>query len=115
MTKSWSYKPNKNVVQGVKKASSRGLGLAAEHILGVAKEQVPIEEHTLEESGFTSVDGNRRLRAAVSFDTPYAVKQHEDMTARHDSGRNAKYLENAFNSETAAVKEIIAQELRGEL
>lgn len=115
MSRAWRYKPNKNVVTGVKKASARGLGLAAEHILGVAKEQVPIEEHILEESGFTSVDGNRRLRAAVSFDTPYAVRQHEDMTARHDNGRNAKYLENAFNSEQDAVKQIIAAELRGEL
>jgi len=115
MSKSWKYKPNQNVVAGVKKASSRGLALAAEHILGVAKKHVPIEEHTLEESGFTSVEGARRLRAAVSFDTPYAVRQHEDMHARHDAGRNAKYLENAFNSEQAAVKEIIAKELKGEL
>lgn len=115
MGKQWKYKPNKNVITGVKKASARGLALAAEHILGVAKGQVPIEEHILEESGFTSVDGVHRLRAAVSFDTPYAVAVHEDMHARHDAGRNAKYLENAFNSEKEAVKEIIAAELRGEL
>lgn len=115
MGKQWKYKPNKNVITGVKKASSRGLTLAAEHILGVAKEQVPIEEHTLEESGFTSTAGVHALRAAVSFDTPYAVRQHEDMTARHDKGRNAKYLENAFNSEQDAVKQIIAKELKGEL
>ena len=115
MAKPWKYKPNKNVVTGVKKASSRGLTLAAEHVLGVAKAQVPIEEHILEESGFTSTDGVRNLRAAVSFDTPYAVKQHEDMTAKHDAGRNAKYLEKAFNSEKDAVKQIIAKELKGEL
>lgn len=115
MGKSWKYKPNKNVITGVKKASARGLGLAAEHILGVAKTRVPIEEHTLEQSGATSVDGNHRLRAAVSFDTPYAVKQHEDMTLRHDNGRSAKYLESAFNSEKDAVRQIIAEELRGEL
>lgn len=114
MGKPWKYKPNKNVITGVKKASTRGITIAAEHVLGVAKGQVPIEEHTLEESGFTSVDGVHHIRAAVSFDTPYAVKQHEDMTAKHDKGRNAKYLENAFNSEQEAVKKIIAGELRGE-
>jgi hypothetical protein len=37
------------------------------------------------------------------------------MTLKHDEGRNAKYLENAFNSEQDAVKQIIAAELRGEL
>lgn len=115
MGKAWKYKPNKHVVTGVKKASSRGLALAAEHILGVAKQHAPVEEHILEESGFTSVDGQHSLRAAVSFDTPYAVKQHEDMTLKHDKGRTAKYLENAFNSEQDAVKQIIAAELRGEL
>jgi hypothetical protein len=115
MGKQWKNKPNKNVVAGVKKASTRGMSLAAEHVLGVAKQQVPIEEHILEESGFTSVDGTHHIRAAVSFDTPYAVRQHEDMTLKHDEGRNAKYLENAFNSEQDAVKQIIAAELRGEL
>lgn len=115
MSKPWKFQPNKTVIDGVKKGSARGLGLAAEHVLGVAKEQVPIEEHILEESGFTSVDGVRALRAAVSFDTPYAVVVHEDMNARHDSGRNAKYLENAFNSEAEVVRRIIADELKGEL
>jgi len=115
MGKPWKYKPNKNVIGGVKKASSRGLSLAAEHILGVARDRAPIEEHILEESGFTSTAGVHALRAAVSFDTPYAVKQHEDMTLKHDAGRSAKYLESAFNSEQDAVKQIIAAELRGEL
>ena len=115
MGKPWKYKPNKNVITGVKKASTRGVSLAAEHILGVARSRAPIEEHILEESGFTSTEGTHIPRSAVSFDTPYAVKQHEDMTLRHDAGRSAKYLESAFNSEQDAVKQIIAKELRGEL
>src|SRR3546814_6588653 len=33
------------------------------------------------------------LKGAVSYDTHYAVKQHEDQTLRHDEGRRAKRSE----------------------
>lgn len=92
-------------------AAVRGLALGAEHILGEARKQVPHEEGTLERSGVASVDEGR-LEAAVSFDTPYAVRQHEDMTAQHDDGRKAKYLEDPFNDEADTVRDIIAAQLR---
>lgn len=85
--------------------AEQGLLLGAEHVLGVSRDQVPIEESTLGRSGKASQEG---LRAAVSYDTPYAVVQHEDMTLAHDPGRTAKYLEKALNSERAVVGKIIA-------
>lgn len=97
-----------------RRGAARGLGLATEHLLQVSNTQVPIEEGTLERSGVASVDEGK-LRGATSYDTPYAVKQHEDLTLAHDSGRNAKYLENAVNSERREVAEIIAGEVRQEL
>jgi hypothetical protein len=36
------------------------------------------------------------------------VQQHEDMALNHDDGRNAKFLENAMNSERERVLQIIA-------
>lgn len=114
MGKAWKYKPNTKAITGAREGSARGLSLAAEHILGVAKAQTPIEEGNLRRSGFTSVSGKSYLRAAVSFDTPYAIPVHENMHARHPEG-NAKFLENAFNSEVEKAREIIAQEIRGEL
>lgn len=114
MSAAWTLKVDKAIAGTVRKAAARGLAISAEHVLGEAKKTVPIEEHTLEESGTVSTDP-ANLRAAVVFDTPYAVAQHEDMTARHDPGRSAKYLENAMNSETAAVREIIAATIRGEI
>ena len=95
----------------VRDGAVRGLFLAAEHILYESNKQVPIEEGTLERSGRTSVDGDS-LRAAVSYDTPYAVVQHEDMTLHHDAGRNAKFLENAMNSEVQVARSIIAAQIR---
>lgn len=114
MGKSWTLKPDRSAILKSHKGAARGLALASEHLYGVAQSMAPIEEGILEKSGGPSVD-EKNLRAAVTFDTPYAVKQHEDMTARHDSGRSAKYLEKAFNSEKDAVKQIIAKTISGEL
>lgn len=114
MGKSWTFKADRSAVLKSHKGAARGLALAAEHILGEARKRVPIEEGTLERSGAASVDEND-LRAAVSFDTPYAVKQHEDMHLHHDSGRSAKYLEIPMTTEAAAVKQIIADAIKGEL
>ena len=98
----------------LRKAGRRGLGLAAEHILGEARKKVPHEEGTLENSGFTAVDQDD-LKAVVGFDTPYAVIQHEDMTLRHNEGREAKYLENALNAEKDTAMQIVVKTLAGEL
>lgn len=68
----------------------------AEYVLGEAVAQVPHEDGDLQSSGKVSVDPATKT-AAVSFDTPYAVRQHEDMTYKHDAGRKAKYLEGPMN------------------
>ncbi len=94
--------------------AARGLVLATEHTLGVARSRVPIEEGTLERSGSASVDEGA-LTGAVSFDTPYAVRQHEDLGLKHDAGRQAKYLESAFASEADTNADLIARSIRGEL
>jgi hypothetical protein len=110
----WQIKVNKQVAPAMRKGAARGLALAAEHVLGEARKRVPIEEATLERSGAVSSDPEN-LRAAVTFDTPYAVAQHEDMGLRHDAGREAKYLENAMNAERATVQQIIAKTIKGVL
>lgn len=114
MGKSWSFKPNRTIIARSHKGAVRGLALAGEHILGVSNNKAPIEESTLIRSGAASVD-DKNLRGAVSYDTPYATRQHEDMHLRHDAGREAKFLESAFNSEQDAVQQIIAKAIKGEL
>ncbi|MEU9141708.1 hypothetical protein AB0D33_38210 [Streptomyces sp. NPDC048404] len=95
----------------IRAGALRGVRLAAEHLLAASRARVPIEEGTLERSGVVSVDESS-LTAAVSFDTPYAVRQHEDLTARHDSGRTAKYLERPLHEENGVITEIIAAQVR---
>lgn len=111
MPKKWELTLNRKLLPETRASAARGLLLAAEHVLQVSNTHVPIEEGTLERSGVASVD-SINLKAAVSYDTPYAVRQHEDMTAHHDEGRTAKYLENAGNSEAPTIGRLIAAEIK---
>ena len=89
-------------------ATLDGLRLAAEHLLQASSELVPHEEGDLERSGEVSVDESGPA-AAVSYDRPYAVRQHEDQTLRHDNGRRAKYLEEPMSTERDTMLRIIAK------
>lgn len=95
-------------------AAADGLYAAGEHILGVSNQHVPLEYGDLQGSGTVSEDRGD-LTVAVSYDTPYAVRQHEEMGYRHDPGRTAKYLENAANSEAQTAGQIVADTVRGRI
>ena len=91
-------------------AAVRGLGQAAEHLLQVSRELCPHEEGTLERSGVASVDEGS-LQAAVSYDMPYAVRQHEELDWFHKNKGQAKYLEEPANTERDVMLEKVATEL----
>ncbi|WP_411141388.1 hypothetical protein [Streptomyces sp. x-80] len=99
------------VVAAARSAAARGMLLAAEHVLGASRQRVPIAEGVLERSGAASVDTGR-MTSAVSYDTPYAVRVHEDMHARHAPGRTAKYLESVLPEESGTVQALIAAQIR---
>ncbi|MFF0752005.1 hypothetical protein [Streptomyces sp. NPDC004267] len=95
----------------IREAMARGLLLGAEHVLAASRQRVPIAEGTLERSGATSVD-EQQMTAAVSYDTPYAARVHEDMTARHPPGLSAKYLESVLPETAGEVQALIAAQIR---
>ncbi|WP_424861395.1 hypothetical protein [Streptomyces sp. MMS24-I29] len=95
----------------IREAAARGLLLGAEHVLAASRQRVPINEGTLEQSGATSVD-EQQMTAAVSYDTPYARRVHEDMTARHAPGRTAKFLEGVLPETAGEVQALIAAQIR---
>ncbi|SDM77397.1 minor capsid protein [Streptomyces wuyuanensis] len=92
-----------------RRMASRGLQRALEHCLTVSNQRVPLDEGTLERSGRVDVDG---LNGSISYDTPYAVRQHEELTWKHLPGRQAKYLESAVNSERAVMLRLMHVSLR---
>lgn len=99
------------VQRELRPAAAQGLLLAAEYVLGESNAIVPIDEDALARSGTATVDEGS-LTAAVAYDTPYAVIQHERMDFRHAPGRRAKFLESSLNSSADEVRDIIAAQLR---
>jgi hypothetical protein len=89
----------------------RGLKLATEHLLEASNRTVPLEEGTLLRSGVAQVD-EADLRGAVSYDTVYAVYQHERLENRHAPGRRAKWLELSAQEENDVMLALIAEQLR---
>lgn len=96
-----------------------GLDRAASNVLNVSNQQVPHEEGTLELDGDYKLDP-QRLLAAIGYGigaeaAEYAVPQHERLDYHHDSGRNAKFLENALNQTREQNLEIVGQAIRERL
>ncbi|WP_367128327.1 hypothetical protein [Saccharothrix sp. HUAS TT1] len=102
------------VTAEMEKGAVQGLKLGTEHVLGASRAVVPLEEATLERSGVASVDATA-LTGAVSYDTKYAARQHEELTWQHDEGRTAKYLERPMEEEADTVNGLIAAQIRRSL
>lgn len=104
------------VGKGVHAGAKQGMALAVEHLLTEANKHVPHDEGTLERSGRTGVAvTGKGVQGSVSYDTPYAVRQHEDLTLNHDGKGEAKWLENTMAAESKTVGRIIATAIGREL
>jgi len=88
----------KLVKQVTKSGSKQATWMALDHLASVSKDQVPLDQGPLKNSCAVDVndDGSQ---GTVSYDTPYAVIQHENTHFHHQRGRKAKYLEDpAFDA-----------------
>lgn len=95
----------------VRDAAMSAMEDLGEHVLEESNRVVPIEEGTLQRSGNVSSDrGAGKVR--IGYDTPYAVRQHEDMDLRHDEGRQAKFLEDAVLGAAPKAGDFIASKMR---
>lgn len=86
-----------------------GLELAAEFVGQKSDTVVPLDEGPLQNSRKVVIQGTR---AAISYNTPYAQKQHEDLSLSHPGGRKAKYLEGALNGSGPQVAQIVEARIR---
>lgn len=91
-------------------AALAALGDAIEYLGEESNRTVPIEEGTLERSGHATVDP-QTLKATWGYDTPYAVRQHEDTRLHHDRGRRAKWLERTFAEQAPRVLKFLADRM----
>jgi len=113
----------KEAVKIAEEAGLKALRTGAEAILTEAIDETPVETGTLRRSGTVTVgalpDGTQVYEAAesgsdmkdafpgtegkekavyISFNTPYARRQHEELGYNHPLGGKAKYLETPFNA-----------------
>lgn len=102
-----------NVEQQVHAALVEGLRDGLEHLRGVSMRQVPHAEGVLQNTARVTIDtSGDGIRGAVSYDTPYAARQHEEVSWLHPNGRKAKYLEDPMNTERGAILRAIWQRAR---
>lgn len=69
-------------------------------VQGEAQRQAPVREGILRASAATETraEGSLAVRTSVTFSTPYAARQHEELTYRHPKGGKAKYLEDPLKA-----------------
>lgn len=100
----------------VKEAAVETLNDMAEGVLTEANKTAPHDEGTLERSGTPSVD-EKKLMAAVSYDTPYAAILHESAPGDYmfrGQGRR-KWLEQTVNEMSGRLEKFAADEMKKRL
>lgn len=99
---------SKQISAKVHDAALQGLVGGGNVILKESNQRAPLEEGALVESGKVIVHGQQ---VTISYDTPYAIKQHEDLRLHHPNGRRAKFLESALKENTNTVQQYVADEI----
>jgi len=98
----------------LEKILERTLNEIGNDCLAESNKIVPLEEGTLQGSGFVEVQKTAagHIEAQVAYGTPYAVKQHEDSTLKHDNGREDHYLEKTVAARTSKWEQYMADKVR---
>lgn len=84
---------------------------AGAHLIAdAAIEKTPVETGALR--GTAKVTDNGTDEAAVSYNTKYAARQHEEVGWAHPGGGEAKFLEKAGIENAGKVADLVAEEIR---
>lgn len=102
------YKDLQLTEEEIIKAALKGQKILAQNILGESQKLVPVDTGTLKRSGNIQTEDNI---TTISYNTPYALKQHEDATLNHPNGGEAKYLERPFNEKAGELESYIQTEV----
>ena len=81
-----------------------------------AKNLAPLDTGALRASGKGEVkQTGQKVRGEVTFDKPYALKQHEEMSYNHPRGGQAKYLELPLRQNQDRYKKYIEDKIKKKL
>jgi len=95
------------VEKAVRDAGLKGLEDGGEFLLEESNRTIPHETGEMERSGLVSKDETAG-EVAVSYNTPYAPRQHEDTRLSHDEGRRPKWLEQTVTEQSGRIIEHVA-------
>lgn len=90
--------------------AAEALNVGAELLRGESVPLAPIDRGPLRASAQVTPATRGNLTAHVSYDTPYAARQHEELDWHHDEGQ-AKYLEQPLNDSAGKIQQAIANRL----
>lgn len=102
------------VTKAVREAGIAAILDGAEHILTESIDETPVLTGTLRRSGAVSPFNEREQAVYISYNTPYALRQHEELNYRHTDGK-AKYLEDPFNRNKTKVLKLVAARVKAVL
>ncbi|MEJ2886153.1 hypothetical protein [Actinomycetospora aeridis] len=99
-----------------------GAETAAEYLLGITQQRVPLETGDLQRTGRVE-SGARGGKKTHTFNViyggmglrDYAQRQHEELLWVHSPGRTCKYVEGPLNEESSTIKAIMAAAIRKHL
>lgn len=94
-------------------ALTSGIKDACEYILQESNKIAPIDEGTLIRSGNIDVESSPKPKGCIYYDTPYAIRLHENPQYSFQNNREGKYLEKTVKDERKAVQRFLSQRLKG--
>lgn len=94
----------------VSSGSKKALTDTAEFILEEANRTVPHDEGNLQRSGGVDYDDKK---AAVYYESPYAIRLHEHPEYNFQKGRRGKWLELTFQEQRRQIADRLGNNLKG--
>lgn len=101
------------LVDGLPERIAAGETKAAERLLALSAEQVPLDIGTLQGSGAVVPATDPERGAQVVYDTPYAARLHEHPEYDFQGGRKGKYVEDPAVENRKELGDIIRKEVLG--
>ena len=98
------------VIAEIEAQAPAALTAAAEYVRGESVQRTPIDEGTLRASAAVKTVNAETVQ--IGFHTPYAAKQHEELSYRHPKGGQAKYLESVLIENQEQIRALIAAQIR---
>lgn len=107
----FSVEINELVLQRIRENAMQSMHTVGEVILEDANRTSPIDTKQMIDSGeVSSRDYDKKV--VISYNTVYAVKQHEDTTLKHAPGRRARWLELTVDENAGTYRTIMGMLMR---